>query len=161
MSDEELALHPVEVNGEVVYVNRFGDLWRWARNNQWSSPKFRKIDNNPHSTGYIRPGIGGKHMSLHRIVASAFLGLDMSDTKIQIDHINGVRNDNRIDNLRLVNNQQNGFNTKALGYYWHKPAKKWVAQIKLDGRDIYLGLFVNPEDARQAYLDAKSKYHKF
>lgn len=159
MSDEELELRPVTVEGEVVYVNRFGDLWRWKRDNQHSSPTFRKIVNKPTSLGYIHPRICGKCVSLHRIIASAYLGLNMSDVKISVDHINGVRHDNRLENLRLVNPQQNAFNTKALGYYWHKQKNRWMAKIQIDGRSIYLGHFVNPEDARQAYLDAKLKYH--
>jgi hypothetical protein len=85
----------------------------------------------------------------------------MFETKIQVDHISGVTHDNRLVNLRLVNNQQNHFNhTKALGYYWNKQNNKWQAQIQLDGRIIYLGCFVNEEDARKAYLDAKLIHHK-
>jgi hypothetical protein len=161
MSDMDMELAPVLVNGEVVYVNRFGELWRWKRHRTWSAPKFKKIDVNLNPEGYIHPRICGKNVLIHRIVASAFLGLDMSNTKIQVDHINGVRHDNRLENLRLVNNQQNHFNqTKALGYCWNKQLKKWQAKIKLDGRDIHLGLFVNEEDARKSYLDAKLKYHQ-
>ena len=160
MSDDELALHPVELSGEIVYVNRFGELWRWTQVNQWSTPEFRKIENKPTSLGYIYPRIGGKNVKQHRIIASAFLGLDMSDLKIQVDHINGVKHDNRLENLRLVNNQQNQFNRpKALGYCWNKRRNKWMAQIQLDDRHIHLGYFVNFEDARQTYLDAKLKYH--
>ncbi len=160
MSDEELALVPVLVNDEVVYVNRFGDLWRWT----WpksSAPKFRKIETKIHSTGYIYPGIGGNRVRQHRIIASAYLGLDITDLKIQVDHRNGIRHDNRFENLRLVTHQQNQFNyTKALGYSWDKQNNKWQAKIKLDGRTIYLGRFVIEEDARQAYLDAKLIHHK-
>jgi hypothetical protein len=161
MSDEELALHQVMINDEVVYVTRCENLWRWVRDNN-SAPKFRKIDTKPTSYGYIYPHIGGKHVMLHRIIASAYLGLDITDTKIQVDHINGVRNDNRLENLRLVTHQQNHFNkTKALGYSWNKRDNKWHAKIKLDGRTIHLGYFVNESDARLAYLTAKLKYHTF
>ena len=161
MSDEELELHPVEVNGKIVYVTRCGNLWRWARTCKWSTPKFRKIVSKPNSVGYICPMISGKRVSVHRIVASAFLGLDMSDGKISVDHISGVTHDNRLVNLRLVTHQQNHFNrTKAKGYYWHKQNKKWEAKICLDGRDIYLGSFINEEDAHKAYLDAKLIHHK-
>jgi hypothetical protein len=78
----------------------------------------------------------------------------------QIDHINGVRDDNRIDNLRAVTHQQNQHNrTKAKGYYWHKPSNKWLAYIKRDGKKIHLGTFNNEEEAHGAYLDAKEIYH--
>ena len=77
-----------------------------------------------------------------------------------IDHINGIRNDNRIFNLRSVTHQQNLFNAiKAKGYYFDKKRNKWQAYIKLNSKKIHLGSFTNEEDARQAYLDAKEKYH--
>ncbi len=161
MSDMDMELAPVLVNGEVVYVTRCGDLWRWTRDNM-RAPKFRKIEDTLTSYGYIRPRIGRKQVRKHRIIASAFLGLDITDLKIQVDHRNGIRHDNRLDNLRLVTCQQNQFNqTKAKGYYWNKQMNKWRAQIRIDGRAITLGLFVNESDARQAYLTAKSKYHTF
>lgn len=161
MSDIDMELRPVLVNDEVVYVNRFGDLWRWSRTNRWSAPKFRKIENKLRPDGYIRPMISGKCVLVHRIVASSFLGLDMSDLKIQVDHRNGIRHDNRLDNLRLVTQQQNQHNrTKALGYSWNKKLNKWKAHIQLDGRQIHLGYFVIEEDARDAYMNAKLIHHK-
>lgn len=161
MSDEELALEPVLVNGEVVYVNRFGELWRWKQHRTWSTQKFRKIVTKPNSQGYIHPWISGTPVLIHRIISSAFLGLDMSETKIQVDHINGARHDNRFENLRLVNNQQNQFNqTKAKGYCWDKHKNKWKAKLSVNNRNIHVGHFDNPEDARQAYLDAKLVHHK-
>lgn len=79
----------------------------------------------------------------------------------QIDHINGIRDDNRICNLRNVTNQENHMNrTTAKGYTWNKDSNKWLAQIRLNGKQINLGRFENEEDARAAYLKAKEKYHK-
>lgn len=78
----------------------------------------------------------------------------------QIDHINGDRSDNRIDNLRSVTNQQNQHNkTTAKGYCFDKRNKKFKSQIYLDGKSIYLGRFNLEVEARQAYLDAKKIYH--
>jgi hypothetical protein len=157
--DEFLALEPININNETVYVNRFGDLWRYNR--KYVPPKFTKIDNNPRkSDGYIYPKINGKRVLQHRIISAAFLGLDINDKNIQVDHINGIRHDNRLENLRLVTHQQNQHNyTKAKGYHWNKRDCKWQAQIRLNGKNKHLGYFENKEDARNAYLNAKKIYH--
>ena len=78
----------------------------------------------------------------------------------QIDHINGVRHDNKIVNLRNVTSQQNAMNRiKAKGCYWHKNSNKWKSQITINRKIIYLGFFNTEEEARNAYLAAKEKYH--
>jgi len=76
-----------------------------------------------------------------------------------IDHINGIRNDNRIENLRNVTQQKNTFNTNAKGYCWDKKLKKWKAQIKLNSKTIYLGYFETETEASLAYQNAKKIYH--
>lgn len=76
-----------------------------------------------------------------------------------IDHINGIKDDNRLCNLRSVTLQQNQWNTKTKGYCWDKKYNKWRSQIKMNYKQIHLGYFDNEEDARQAYLEAKEKYH--
>ncbi len=76
-----------------------------------------------------------------------------------IDHINRVKNDNRIINLREVTQQENNFNTNAKGYSWHKRQKKWQASIRKDYKVIHLGCFEIEEEARNAYLEAKKIYH--
>ena len=78
----------------------------------------------------------------------------------QLDHINGVRDDNRISNLRSVTHQQNQWNrTLAKGYYWNKDRNKWVSYIYLNKKRIHLGYFNTEEEARQTYLKAKEQYH--
>jgi uncharacterized secreted protein with C-terminal beta-propeller domain len=158
--DELLALEPVIVNGETVYVNRFGDLWRWKRHRKWTSPKFARCVNNPKNDGYIRPTINGKSVYLHRIISATFLGLDMNDLKVEVDHINGVKHDNRLENLRLVTHQQNNFNNHmAKGYSWNKRDHNWNAHIGIDGKQYNLGYFDSEERAREAYLEAKTRLH--
>ena len=78
-----------------------------------------------------------------------------------IDHIDGKRTNNVIENLRKVTNQQNQWNQlNARGYYWNKKANKYCSKIKLNGESIYLGSFDNEIDAYNSYLDAKKIYHK-
>lgn len=160
MSDEFLALEPVYINGEIVHVNKGGELWRWiTRANQYHAEGFQKMVNNPDSTGYTHLQINGKHVFHHRIIAKAFLGLDLATTKCQVDHINRIKHDNRLVNLRLVTHQQNAFNTGAKGISWNKTANKWQARICVNGKSKSLGYYVNEEDARSAYLAAKEDLH--
>jgi len=78
----------------------------------------------------------------------------------EIDHINNIRNDNRIVNLRSVTSQENKFNnSKAKGYSFYKKYKSWKARIKINGIDIHLGYYNTEIEARNAYLKAKKKYH--
>ena len=78
----------------------------------------------------------------------------------EIDHINGIRDDNRICNLRSVTKQQNQWNrTTAKGYYWNKQVNKWQSQISINKKIIGLGLYKTEPEARNAYLQAKEKYH--
>lgn len=78
----------------------------------------------------------------------------------QIDHINGIRDDNRLCNLRLVTQRENDQNRrKARVYSWNKGCSKWEAYIRVDGVLRHLGLFPTEAAARAAYLKAKARYH--
>jgi hypothetical protein len=84
--------------------------------------------------------------------------------KQQIDHINGVRSDNRLSNLRDVPqgiNLQNERKPRKSNPYLGVSQKgtRWVAQIHHAGVHRYLGLFSTPEDAHAAYVEAKRKMH--
>ena len=79
---------------------------------------------------------------------------------MQIDHINGIRDDNRLCNLRLVTQRENDQNRRrARGYSWNKGSSKWEAYIRVDGVRHHLGLFTTEAAARVAYLKAKARYH--
>ena len=84
----------------------------------------------------------------------------------QIDHINGVRDDNRIENLRSVSNSENSKNQKLssantsghMGVYWLPKTRKWLAQIKVNGRGLHLGHYTEKDDAVAARKAAEAKY---
>jgi hypothetical protein len=79
-----------------------------------------------------------------------------------IDHVNGIKDDNRICNLRIVTHQQNHWNrTKAKGYYFSKSHNKFHSQININGVVKFLGHFNTEDEARIAYIKAKEIYHKF
>jgi len=110
-------------------------------------------------SGYRRIKVNGSNYPAHRLVYIYHYGGDYH-SGLQIDHINRKKSDNRIKNLRLVTNQENGFNRRGVkGYSWQKMHKKWGARIMLDGVDRYLGYFDSEEEAHAAYLNAKPAYH--
>jgi hypothetical protein len=110
------------------------------------------------SNGYVMHMVDGELKYEHRIVWENHNG--PIPEGMQIDHINRIRDDNRIENLRLVTPQQNHFNrSNVKGFKWDKQRKKWSAYIYFDGKMKNLGRFVCMLDARSAYLRAKLKYH--
>lgn len=79
----------------------------------------------------------------------------------QIDHMNGIRLDNRLSNLREATQSQNNANRPPVsglkGVYFHKRAGRWAAQIKQDGEVTYLGLHDTPQQAHAAYCEAAER----
>lgn len=144
------------VNSQKLMVYRCGDVWRLLKNGNWRFVKNTATDRN----GYNRVGCGNKPYMRHRIIAYAYLNLDIDDVSQCIDHINGIRLCNHVDNLRIVPPELNMHNhTKAKGYSWNKHNNKWHAQIKLNNKNIFLGLYDTEEEARAAYLAGKLIYH--
>ena len=107
--------------------------------------------------GYVR---SGKHKYLHRLIMNA------PDDK-QVDHINGDKLDNQKSNLRICTHQENSMNVGKQknntsgfkGVTFDKHAQKFQAQIVIDGKKKYLGLFEKAEDAFKAYCQAGKKHH--
>lgn len=127
---------------------------------QWKK-KRRGISTDKHlgtcnGFGYLRITVLGKSYYAHRLAWFYVYGVWPD----QIDHINGVKNDNRIANLRsctdLENKQnrvksQSNSKSKTLGVSWHKKAKKWQAHICIYKERKYLGVFSSIEEANEAY----------
>lgn len=119
--------------------------------------------------GYVYVSIRSKLYSVHRLIWIHHNGAIPEGA--QIDHANGIRDDNRIDNLRLAlnGNKDNGQNRTCnknnksgyMGVSWHKQTQKWVANIMVSNKQKHLGLFSTPEEAYAAYLKAKKELHKF
>lgn len=104
---------------------------------------------------------------MHRVILSRILGRELARSEI-VDHKDLDTLNNRRENLRLANSAKNASNrpkpsNNTSGYKgvtWSKKNKKWVAQIEVDDQHIYLGTFVNIEDAAEAYRVAAIKYHE-
>ena len=108
--------------------------------------------------GHINVQVDGKLYAAHRI---AFLIVHGWLPK-EIDHINRDKTDNRIANLRPATSSQNKGNIGLLasnqsgyrGVSLNRRSQKWHAQIKINGKQTYLGRFDLPEDAAVAYNNA-------
>lgn len=109
--------------------------------------------------GYRMIKINRKTVLAHRL--AWFLTNGKWPTK-HIDHINGVKTDNRIDNLRECTHPENMQNRSGVkGYHFHNQTGKFQAHITVNHKFISLGLFRTEEDASAAYAEAKKKYHTF
>ena len=118
-----------------------------------------KISSTVSNWGYFRTSIGKKKGArVHRIVAYAYLGLNLDDPKAQVDHINHDKLDNRVSNLRIVSNQQNQFNNTCKGYTIRENGKYQV-RIRVSKKLINLGTYDTEEEARRIYLENKKIYH--
>lgn len=116
---------------------------------------------------YQRIVVDGQQWLAHRL---AWLYVHGEWPADQIDHINGVRTDNRIANLRVVSARANMQNIRApkannrssglLGATWSARAQKWHAQINLDNKNINLGNYATAQEAHAAYLAAKRRLHE-
>jgi len=144
-----------------MFEYRDGNLyWKIVKTN---SINIGQIAGTNHCEGYRQIKINGKIYKEHRLIW--LYHYDVLPTK-QIDHINRIRNDNRIENLRLSTNSENcanrhkknGLSSKYKGVYWFKENKKWQSTIKINNKTKYLGCFHEESAAAQAYNEAAIKH---
>lgn len=125
----------------------------------------KAVNVRPTAYGYFRISIDGsaRHAQL---LAFLYMTGVLPKKGFEVDHINGVRTDNRWANLRLVSvsvNQQNRRRAKSnssVGLLGVSRCKnKFRAQIWLNQKKTNLGYFSTPEQAHHAYLEAKRVMH--
>ncbi len=105
--------------------------------------------------GYAAGKVFDVQVKAHRVIWAMKTG-EWPDG--EIDHINGVRGDNRWCNLRHVqrsinarNAHKSSLNTSGInGVSWHKPTSRWRAYLRVDYRQVHIGYFDNIEDASAA-----------
>ena len=122
----------------------------------------------PDTKGHLQLKINGRLYLAHRLAWFLVHGEWPTD---QIDHKNGIRDDNRIGNLRLATHRQNcqnrhrapknNLSTGLLGATFDKRAGRYFAQIVDSGKKSFLGYFDGPAEAHEAYLKAKAQLHEF
>jgi len=107
--------------------------------------------------GYACSYINGKQQRLHRLLFEHVYGYSPKE----IDHKNGNKFDNQIENLRDCTRSQNQANSKIRegsskykGVHWNKSTSKWQASIRINYKPKHLGLFNSELKAAFAYDDA-------
>ena len=138
-----------------VFEYRDGVLF-WKKNSKRAGTK--------HHTGYIQIGYLGKLYNAHRIIFLMYCGY----LPTVIDHINGDRSDNRIENLRaaswtknLQNMRLHPTNTSGVkNVSWCNTRKKWAVFVSIDGKRVNFGRYDDLELADLVATEARNKYHK-
>jgi len=111
--------------------------------------------------GYVYVNLDKNRMFGHRMAWALYYG---RWPEHQLDHINGVRSDNRIENLREVTGSVNQHNRRDMirkngslkGTSFRKKIGLWKAEIIIDGKRFHLGMFPSEKAAHEMYVEAKA-----
>ena len=112
--------------------------------------------------GYISIHVAGCRYLAHRLVWALYYG---KEPKAQIDHVDQVKSNNALCNLREATNTENQKNTSlrknsssgTTGVTWYRSTRKWLAKISSNGKRIHLGYFNDKKDAEAARLAAAER----
>lgn len=130
-------------------------VWKNHRSGKFQKRLVGQVAGASNKRGYVSVQLEGKKIKLHRLIWF----LEKGQWPAEIDHIDGNKKNNRIENLRPATRRSNMQNRKShregrlAGSYWHKKARAWAAQITVKGKRIYLGLHPTEADAHRAYLN--------
>ena len=135
---------------ELLHYDPETGIFRW--NKQRRNIKLGEVAGGRNSIGYIFIRLFYNRFLAHRLAWMYMYGNFPPD---EIDHINGVRDDNRIINLRAVSHAENAKNQRinstntsgVTGVSWNKAAQKWKAQVRQDNKTLYFGIYSNFLDA--------------
>lgn len=135
----------------------------------WKNPKARNVKEgqltgNKQKSGYITITVDSKQYLAHRLAWLYEYGVF---PKNDIDHINGIRDDNRIENLRECTRQQNMYNRRlnkdstsgVKNVHWSATSNKWRVRIRVNGKQIQLGVWDDLEFAELVAIEARIKYN--
>ena len=136
----------------------------FTRNTARGNAKAGSVIGNPDSKGYLKTLLLGEYVKLHRL---AWFYVHNAWPESQLDHINGIRSDNRIVNLRECDTSQNCLNqhgprsNNTLGVQGVRKVKKtgrYRATCTVQGVRHHLGVFATQEEAEQAYRTFKAPH---
>ena len=133
-------------DGRLQFINKGGKVW-----------KFKKLSD---CHGYLITRINGKTVLVHTIIALCYLG-EKPEGK-QIDHINSIRNDNRVENLQYISQSENNLkkttkNGKPIKGTQKTPSGRFQVRLYINKKRTCLGTYDTEEKAIEIYIQAKAK----
>lgn len=133
---------------QLLNYNPDTGVFTWAQNRPSRYGRRGDPAGSLHSSGYIHIRIAGNLYKAHRVAWCYVHGHWPAE---QIDHINQVKHDNRIDNLRLATPSENSRNRGPInphpGVTWDKVQKRWRVQRRVNGKNVSVGRYDNKADA--------------
>jgi len=154
-----------ELANYLIYYQDTGLFIRRIATSQ--NTKAGELAGNIDSLGYRVIGILGIQIRAHRIAYKLMTG-EWPPAGFDIDHVNGIKDDNSWDNLRLATRGQNRRNialsvankSGVKGVSWHKATSTWRVCVMLDKKQYSGGYFTKLEDAEYAAKQLRAKLHK-
>ncbi|AGQ28771.1 endonuclease [Serratia liquefaciens ATCC 27592] len=158
LSSEYLCERFTYKDGRLFWKKRIPDSYGF--NKRYAGKEAGGIDDD----GYWKIKIYGKWYRRHRIVWAMHFG---DAGSMQIDHVNGIRSDDRICNLRTATAQQNAFNRKrqinnksgCKGVFWVEAKKKWTGLVLVFRKPYSAGYFDSIHEAITASERLREKLH--
>lgn len=159
MANQDFTPSKEYLNDFLEYRN--GELF-WNKKHSRTVIVGKKVGNID-SKGYLRVCLNYQEFRLHRLIFLMHHGYCPEF----IDHIDGNKINNQIENLRPATKSQNAMNTSInprnksgiRGVSWSKTSKKWCVQINANGKSVYRNHFDNLIDAEQAANSARKNAH--
>ena len=115
------------------------------------------------NTGYIRVRFKGKHYGIHQIIFLMHYGYIPE----HVDHVDGEKLNNKIENLRAATKSENALNKKVRcdsasgikNVHWYEPLKKWRVAVSINKKRKHIGYFDDLELAELVSIEAREKFH--
>lgn len=151
-------------SGSFIWLSRPANEFSSVRQcKTWNARYAGKKAGKQSSGGYIQIRVDGRLYAAHRL--AWLVTYDVWPVN-DIDHINGIRQDNRITNLRDVTRSENMKNAATprtntsgvMGVSWMAHIERWAAYIEVDGRRVNLGYYKGLDEAVAARKGAESRY---
>ena len=109
-----------------------------------------------------------KSIKIHRLMGEAFLTDTFYDENMVVDHIDNNKSNNNLNNLQIITRRQNSSkdqfrhnrSSKFVGVSLDAGTNKWRAQISVNNKDVYIGIFKTETEAVNAYKLALKIYNK-